>query len=115
MENAPYIPELPCSTWATKAELQAENATLKKQVAQQRNAYQERFVECDKYRLELAALQSKSAALVDAANIVVETHNDILPIMNAYMGTLGTTNEWQRICVGSDALRAALAAFKGEK
>lgn len=34
MENLPYIEELPASTWATKADLQQENKTLRARVAE---------------------------------------------------------------------------------
>ena len=64
-----------------RVDLQAENATL------------------------LVAIEAKDVA----AKLVVETHNEILPIMNAYMGSLGTTHEWKKTCIASDALREALA------
>jgi len=67
---------------------------------------------CDELKRQLAEYKADAERLRSAGNLVVETHNEILPIMSAYMGTLGTTNQWQKTCVSSDALREALATTK---
>lgn len=47
--------------------------------------------------------------LIKAAQLVVEAHDKVLPVMSAYMNTLGTRQEWEETCKASDDLRAALS------
>ena len=71
---------------------------------------------------EIAELQAERDALAeqvkvirDAANMVVATHDELLPILNAYMRSLGMVQAWERTCVASDQLREALAAHQGNR
>jgi hypothetical protein len=50
-----------------------------------------------------------SADLLAAARTVLDGHDRILPIMAAYMGSLGITDAWGDTCEASDGLRAAIA------
>jgi len=66
-------------------------------------------------RQQVATLTEHRDMAVKAMTLTVETHDKILPIMNAYMGTLGTTDQWQKTCVASDKLREALAAIQSSE
>lgn len=69
----------------------------------------------DSRATEYAELNDQQAAriaeLERAAQAVVATHDEILPVMNAYMRSLGIVGEWERTCSASDNLRKALAAI----
>ena len=60
----------------------------------------------------LAEMVVENEKLRDAALMVVNTHNHTLPILAAYMSSLGIKKEWEAQCSASDALRAALGETK---
>ena len=57
----------------------------------------------------ILAQQARIEQLKSVAENVVLSHNEILPIMNAYMGSLGTEKAWAQTCEVSDAMREALS------
>lgn len=57
----------------------------------------------------ILAQQARIEQLKSVAENVVLSHNEILPIMNAYMRSLGTEKAWAQTCEVSDAMREALS------
>ena len=57
----------------------------------------------------ILAQQARIEQLKSVAENVVLSHNEILPIMNAYMGSMGTEKAWAQTCEVSDAMREVLS------
>ena len=51
--------------------------------------------------------------LLEALTKCVQVHDDILPVIAAYMKSLGVEREWEKLCAVSDLARAAIAKATG--
>lgn len=53
-------------------------------------------------------LRTKNDRLLASLNATVQVHNDVLPIIGAYMGSLGIAKTWKELCDVTDILIEAL-------
>ena len=51
------------------------------------------------------------AVLFESALCVLKAYEKTLPVMTAYMNSLGITDEWNEHCVAADSLKEALVPF----